>query len=51
MFELMLLKLPARFCPLLERVFKAGTQHKQKKLQRFQTISFGVTMILIWHFI
>ena len=41
MFKLMLLKLPTRCCPLAERLVKVGTQHKQEKLQRFQTISFN----------
>ena len=45
MFKLMLLKLPAIFCPLAERLgTKAGILHKQKKLRRFKTISFRVTM-------
>ena len=37
------MKFPARFCPLAERV-KLRTEHKQKKLRRFQTISFLVTV-------
>ena len=42
----MLPKLPARFCPLAERwaLVKAGTEHKQKTVRPFHTISFRVTM-------
>ena len=42
----MLLKLPAIFCPLAERLdtSQGRTLHKRKKLRRFETISFRVTM-------
>ena len=52
MFKLMLLKLSARFCPLQKdwALVKTGTLHKQKKLRRFQTNSFRVTMLNLIRF-
>ena len=42
----MLSKLPATLCPLRKdlALVKAGTEHNQKKLRQFQTISFRITM-------
>ena len=48
MVKLILLKLPLDFVPSRKDwiLVKAGTSNKQKKLRRFQTISFRVTMVL-----